>query len=270
MRTNKQTHSLEKKNRKSKARSRQSQAMRAGVNSFCLFVCNSDTTQNSIGKWAQFHIASPQLSLSIKCQKKNSLPLYKWVICPFFLVYSFIYEVLLFLPNVTVKSALKTPKRVLLKEKTKNSAPSRIAKRHTPFSSPMMLLHTRATSFHELLSALSILLSSCFFISLSRLERLAYYAKRSVVVVVVVHLEWAELVTAITGKEALFQLNLLAFISPLLSPPPFFFLFFYLLCPSFCWFSSSATTTGKKNNSIYIYIYHCPLQFFFCVYKLHT
>ena len=72
----------------------------------------------------------------------------------FFFFYSFFYDVLLFLPNVTVKSVLKNPpKRVLSKKiiiiKRKNSASSRIAKRHTPFSSPMTLLHTRATSSHE-------------------------------------------------------------------------------------------------------------------------
>lgn len=119
----------------------------------------------------------------------------------------------------------------------------------------------------SVLSALSILLSSCFFISLSRLERLAYYAKRSVVVVVVVvYLESAELVTAITGKEALFQLNLLAFISPLLSPPPFFFLLFSLFVSELLLILIIGNNNLKKKKTIahiYIYIYHCPLQFFF-------
>lgn len=122
----------------------------------------------------------------------------------------------------------------------------------------------------SVLSALSILLSSCFFITLSRLERLAYYAKRSVVVVV--HLESAELVTAITGKEALFQLNLLAFISPLLSPPPFFFLLFSLFVSELLSILIISNNNLKKKKAIaHIYIYiTVPYNFFFCVYKLHT
>ena len=124
----------------------------------------------------------------------------------------------------------------------------------------------------SVLSALSILLSSCFFISLSRLERLAYYAKRSVVVVVVVvYLESAELVTAITGKEALFQLNLLAFISPLLSPPPFFFLLFSLFVSELLLILIIGNNNLKKKTIAHIYIYiSLSLTIFFSAFTNFT
>lgn len=93
-----------------------------------------------------------------------------------------------------------------------------------------------------------------------------------VVVVVVVYLESAELVTAITGKEALFQLNLLAFISPLLSPPPFFFLLFSLFVSELLLILIIGNNNLKKKKTIaHIYIYiSLSLTIFFSAFTNFT